>query len=78
MTAAYIPHRFLSSPSWWRTLPALLSGLMLVGVGLMPVPTQAADTSACMGIRSALYAGSASSFVRPGQEVVVRGIGLRN
>ena len=78
MTAAYIPHRFLSLPFRWRTLPALLGGLMLAGVGLMPIPTQAADTSACMGIRPALYAGSAPTFVRPGQEVVVHGIGLRN
>ena len=29
MTAADIPHRFLSPPFWWRTLPALLGGLML-------------------------------------------------
>ena len=78
MTAADIPHRFLSPPFWWRTLPALLGGLMLAGVGLMPVSTQAADTSACMGIRPALYAGSAPTFVRPGQEVVIHGIGLRN
>ncbi|QQS54145.1 MAG: hypothetical protein IPM89_15240 [Candidatus Competibacteraceae bacterium] len=78
MTTAHAPHRFLSPPSWWRTPPALLGGLMLAGVGLMPVPTQAADTSACMGIRPALYAGSAPTFVRPGQEVVVRGIGLRS
>ena len=78
MTAADIPHRFLSPPFWWRTLPALLGGLMLAGVGLMPVSTQAADTSACMGIRPALYAGSAPTFVRPGQDVVVHGIGLRN
>ena len=71
MIAAYIPHRFLSLPFRWRTLPALLGGLMLAGVGLMPIPTQAADTSACMGIRPALYAGSAPTFVRAGQEVVV-------
>ncbi|MDG4555692.1 MAG: hypothetical protein P9E24_15820 [Candidatus Competibacter sp.] len=78
MTAAYIPHRFLSPPSWRRTLLALLGGLTLAGIGLTPIPTQAADTSACMGIRPALYAGSAPAFVRPGQEVVVHGTGLRS
>ena len=78
MTAAHILHRFPSLPSWWRTLPALLGGLTLAGVGLMPAATRAADTSACMGIRPTLYAGSAPTFVRPGQELVVHGVGLLN
>ena len=78
MTTAHTPHRFLSLPSWRRTLPALLGGLTLVGVGLIPATTQAADPSACMGIRPTLYAGSAPTFVEPGQEIVVHGIGLLN
>ncbi len=78
MTIAYAPHRFLSLPSWRRALPVLLGGLTLAGVGLIPTTTQAADPSACMGVRPTLYAGSVPTFIQPGQEVVVHGIGLRS
>ncbi len=78
MTVTHTLHRFLSPPSWRRILPALLGGLVLAGAGLMPAMTQAADTSACTGIRPALYPGSAPTFIQPGQEVVVHGIGLRS